>query len=46
MRTPAPLAQAIRQLQDKADARTREHFAIEPDGSFWLDAAMIETFSA
>ncbi len=45
MRTPAPLAQAIRILQEKAAAETRAHFAIEGDGSFWLDAAMIETFS-
>jgi hypothetical protein len=33
-------------LQASADARTRAHFAIEAEGSFWLDAAMIETFSA
>ena len=46
MRTPAPLAEAIRLLQASADARTRAHFAIEAEGSFWLDAAMIETFSA
>jgi SAM-dependent methyltransferase len=45
MRTPAPLAEAIRILQAKSDSQTRAHFAIEADGSFWLDAAMIETFS-
>jgi ubiquinone/menaquinone biosynthesis C-methylase UbiE len=46
MRTPTPLAEAIRILQAKADNQTRSHFAIEADGSFWLDATMIETFSA
>ncbi|MGO9390615.1 class I SAM-dependent methyltransferase [Rhodoblastus sp.] len=45
MGTPAPLAKAIRILQEKAAAETRAHFAIEDDGSFWLDAAMIETCS-
>lgn len=45
MRTPAEMAGAIRLLQTQADAETRAHFAIEADGSFWLDAAMIETFS-
>ncbi len=43
--TPAPLAEAIRILQQKADAGTRAHFAIEDDGSFWLDAAMFEAFA-
>ncbi|WP_294533643.1 class I SAM-dependent methyltransferase [uncultured Rhodoblastus sp.] len=43
MRTPAPVAQAIRLLQTKADARTRAFFAVEADGSFCLDAAMVET---
>lgn len=46
IRTPAPLAEAIRMLQQKADAGTRAHFAIEDDGSFWLDAAMFEAFAA
>jgi ubiquinone/menaquinone biosynthesis C-methylase UbiE len=46
MRTPPPLAEAIRLLQARVDRQTRAHFAIEEDGSFWLDAAMIETFSA
>ncbi|MCI4678490.1 hypothetical protein K9U39_04145 [Rhodoblastus acidophilus] len=38
--TPAPLAEAIRPLQEKADDETRAFFAIESDGSFQLDAAM------
>ncbi len=46
MRTPAPLSLAIRILQEKADRETRAHFAIEDDGSFWLDAAMFETLAA
>lgn len=41
--TPAPLAQAIRLLQQKADNETRAYFAIESDGSFLLDAASFET---
>jgi SAM-dependent methyltransferase len=40
--TPPELRDAIRRLQDKADAATRAHFAVEPDGSFWLDAVSIE----
>lgn len=40
--TPPPLAEAIRLLQEKADDATRARFAIEDDGSFWLDAAMFE----
>jgi hypothetical protein len=39
--TPAPLVEAIRQLQQKAGEETRGSFAIEQDGSFLLDAAMI-----
>jgi SAM-dependent methyltransferase len=42
MATPPGLVQAIRQLQDKADAATRRHFAIEPNGGFVLDALLIE----
>lgn len=42
MATPAPLAQAIRLIQDSAPEEVRRHFAIEPDGSFMLDMAMFE----
>lgn len=46
MATPQPLADAIRALQDAAPAEIREHFAIEPDGSFMLDMLMLETSAA
>jgi hypothetical protein len=42
MATPPQLAQAILMLQAKADETTRAHFAIEADGSFALDAVLIE----
>jgi SAM-dependent methyltransferase len=42
MATPAGLREAIRLLQQKADASTKTHFAVEPDGSFVIDAALIE----
>jgi len=32
---------AIRALQAKADADVVRHFAIEPDGSFWLDTMLM-----
>ena len=40
-RTPASHAEAIRSLQAVAPAIVREHFAVEADGSFDLDAATI-----
>lgn len=43
MATPANLADAIRTLQFAAPAEVRDHFAIEPDGSFMLDMVMLET---
>jgi len=46
MATPQPLADAIRALQQVAPAEVREHFAIEPDGSFMLDMVMLETSAA
>ena len=46
MATPQPLADAIRALQLAAPAEVREHFAIEPDGSFMLDMVMLETVAA
>jgi len=42
MATPAPLATAIRMVQESAPEEVRRHFAIEPDGSFMLDMAMFE----
>ena len=43
MATPDLNQQAIRALQMAASAEVREHFAIEPDGSFMLDIMMAET---
>jgi SAM-dependent methyltransferase len=42
MRTPEVNARAIRALQTAASEEVRRHFAIEADGSFMLDMAMIE----
>jgi ubiquinone/menaquinone biosynthesis C-methylase UbiE len=42
MATPPEMSRAIARIQEKADAATRAHFAVEPDGSFWLDAVLIE----
>ena len=42
MRTPEVQAAAIRALQAAAPAEVRDAFAIEPDGSFLLDAVMFE----
>jgi ubiquinone/menaquinone biosynthesis C-methylase UbiE len=44
--TPAPLAEAIRLLQQKASAETRAYFAVEDEGSFLLDAAMFIAVAA
>lgn len=41
-RTPAVHAQAIRSLQALASDEVRRHFAIEPDGSFTLEATVFE----
>ena len=46
MRTPEVNWQAIRALQTAASADVRDHFAIEPDGSFMLDIMMAETVAA
>ena len=43
MRAPDLNKRAIRALQTAASAETRAHFAIEDDGSFTLDVAMLET---
>jgi len=45
MNTPEPLAAAIRALQSAASQEVREHFAIEPDGSFMLDVMMLEALA-
>lgn len=42
MRTPEPHRIAIRSLQQRASADTGRYFAIEPDGSFSIDALQIE----
>ena len=46
MRTPDESIRAIRRLQDATSAQVRRHFAIEPDGSFLLDVAMIQATGA
>jgi len=40
--TPAPLIAGLRCLQAHAPAEAASHFALEPDGSFTIDTAMIE----
>jgi SAM-dependent methyltransferase len=40
--TPPVLAQAILLIQEKADAATKAHFAVEAGGGFAIDAAFIE----
>lgn len=42
MRTPPERSEAIRSLQAAASDEVRQHFAIEADGSFTLDTALIE----
>jgi SAM-dependent methyltransferase len=42
MRTPDPLATAIRALQAAMAEPVRRHFAIEADGSFMIDVVMFE----
>ncbi|KAF2991647.1 class I SAM-dependent methyltransferase [Methylocystis sp. MJC1] len=46
MRTPQENQRAIRALQAAASGETREHFAIETDGSFLIDVMMIEVRAA
>ena len=46
MRTPEVNVRAIRALQQAASSEVREHFAIEPDGSFMLDIMMAEALAA
>ena len=46
MQTPEVNMRAIRALQVAASAETKAHFAIEPDGSFFLDMLMIEASAA
>jgi SAM-dependent methyltransferase len=42
MRTPEPMAVAVRALQAAASEEVRAWFAIEPDGSFMLDVMTLE----
>lgn len=42
MRTPKVQADAVRALQQQACAEVRDHFAIEPDGSFQLDVMVLQ----
>lgn len=46
IRTPAVNVAAIRSLQASAPAEVAAHFCIEADGSFLLDAALIEARAA
>jgi len=46
MRAPPLAVEAIRALQDGASAEVRDHFAIEPDGSFQLDVLMLQATAA
>jgi SAM-dependent methyltransferase len=46
MQTPALNKAAIRALQQAAPAEVQLHFANEEDGSFMLDAIMLETIAA
>ena len=41
MNTPPIFVSAIRALQAKADEDVVRHFAIEADGSFWLDTMLM-----
>ena len=41
MRTPPAQTAAIRALQDAVAGEVRRHFAIEADGSFTIDVAML-----
>jgi hypothetical protein len=45
MQTPALQAQAIRTLQDAASTEVRAYFGIEADGSFQLDALVVEVIA-
>ena len=42
MRTPGPLAEAVRGLQAVASEEVQTHFAIEADGSFLLDVMVLQ----
>jgi ubiquinone/menaquinone biosynthesis C-methylase UbiE len=46
MRTPPDLVRAIRALQTIASDEVRRYFKIEADGSFELDAFMVETVAS
>ncbi len=46
MQTPQENVTMIRTLQTVASAETKAHFAIEPDGSFFLDMLMVEASAA
>jgi ubiquinone/menaquinone biosynthesis C-methylase UbiE len=43
MATPEPLQRAIRDVQHSVSAETAAYFAIEPDGSFEIEVALIDT---
>ena len=44
--TPAHFCEAIRALQRGAARETRDHFEIEPDGSFTIDTLLVEAAAA
>lgn len=44
--TPAPMAEAIRDLMNAMSDPVKAHFALQPDGSFTLDALTLEAAPA
>lgn len=46
MRTPEPLVTAIRMIQESASEEVKQHFEVQPDGSFTSDIMMFEVVKA
>lgn len=46
MRTPEPLVTAIRMVQESASEEVKQHFEVQPDGSFTSDIMMFEAVKA
>ncbi|KAA0263878.1 class I SAM-dependent methyltransferase [Hafnia alvei] len=46
MRTPEPLVTAIRMVQESASEEVKQHFEVQPDGSFTSDIMMFEVVKA
>ena len=43
MRTPTLRADAVRDVLAQAPQEARQHFAVQPDGSFRIDVAWLQT---